>query len=324
MDTDDRPTSVEVYAPARLHLGFLDLNGGLGRRFGGLGVTIEGFGTRLQMSRATTAAANGPAAARALEYLGRAATALGVPNDTRIAITQTCPEHAGLGSGTQLGLAIAAGLAQLHGLPLSGRALTKAVERRPRSGIGIGAFERGGFLVDGGRKAVDEPAPIITRLEFPSDWRFLLVLDGGRQGLHGPAERDAFTALPKFSEALAGTLCRRLVLELLPGLVERDFAAVSDALGDIQRRLGDYFSSSQNGRYSSPAVAAVMDRLSRAGLTGIGQSSWGPTGFALVESSERADALAADLADVAGPRSDVELRVVAARNRGADITLDEG
>lgn len=323
MDTDDRPTSVEVFAPARLHLGFLDLNGGLGRRFGGLGVTIEGFGTRLTMSRAATAAANGPAAARALEYLGRAATALGVANHARITITQTCPEHAGLGSGTQLGLAVAAGLARLHGLPVNARSLAKAIERRPRSGIGIGAFELGGFLVDGGRKTPTDPAPIITQVDFPTEWRFLLVLDHGRQGLHGPAERDAFRALPRFSDALAGILCRRLLLELLPGLVERDFAAVAEALGDIQHHLGAYFSASQNGVYSSPAVAAVMDRLSRAGVIGIGQSSWGPTGFALVDSSERADMLAADLADVAGPHRDIELRIVAARNCGADITLHE-
>lgn len=324
MDTDDRPASVEVFAPARLHLGFLDLNGGLGRRFGGLGVAVDGFGTRLNLSHAATAAANGPAAARVLEYLGRAATALGVPNDVRIAVTQTCPEHAGLGSGTQIGLAVAAGLARLHGLPTRARALANAVERRPRSGIGIGAFELGGFLVDGGRKTPTDPAPIIMRHEFPAEWRFLLVLDHGRQGLHGPAERDAFQALPTFSDALAGALCRRLVLELLPGLVERDFAAVSAALGDIQRRLGAYFSPSQNGPYSSPAVAAVMDRLDRAGITGIGQSSWGPTGFALVESAERADELAADLAGIAGPHGDIEIRIVAARNRGAEITVSPG
>src|SRR5882672_592426 len=43
--------AVEVFAPARLHLGFLDLNGGLGRRFGSLGLTIDGIGTRLTIAR---------------------------------------------------------------------------------------------------------------------------------------------------------------------------------------------------------------------------------------------------------------------------------
>jgi beta-RFAP synthase len=323
METDDRPASVEVFAPARLHLGFLDLNGGLGRRFGGLGVAIEGLGTRLTVSLAATAAANGPCAARALDYLGRAATAFGVPNGARITISQTCPEHVGLGSGTQLGLAVAAALAHLHGLPLGARALAMAIERRARSGIGIGAFERGGFVVDGGRKTSMEPATVITRLEFPSDWRFLLVLDPARQGLHGPAESAAFAALPKFNDALAGELCRRLMLQLLPGIIERDFAAVSDALGEIQRRLGEYFSPTQNGAYSSQAVAEAMEHLSRAGLTGLGQSSWGPTGFALADSAERADALVADFAR-RGVHGELEFRVVGARNRGADIISRPG
>jgi len=323
METDDRPASVEVFAPARLHLGFLDLNGGLGRRFGGLGVAIEGLGTRLTVSLAATAAANGPSAARALDYLGRAATAFGVPNGARIAIGQTCPEHVGLGSGTQLGLAVAAALAQLHGLPLGARALALAIERRARSGIGIGAFELGGFVVDGGRKTSTEPATVITRLEFPSDWRFLLVLDPTRQGFHGPAESAAFAALPKFNDALAGELCRRLMLQLLPGVIERDFAAVSDALGEIQRRLGEYFSPTQNGAYSSPAVAEAMEHLARAGLTGLGQSSWGPTGFALVDSAERAEALVADLAR-RGVQGGLEFRVAGARNRGADIISRPG
>ena len=34
-----------VRAPGRLHLGFLDPSGTLGRRFGSLGLTIEGFET---------------------------------------------------------------------------------------------------------------------------------------------------------------------------------------------------------------------------------------------------------------------------------------
>ena len=31
---------VEVFAPARLHLGFLDLQGGLGRSYGSIGLAI--------------------------------------------------------------------------------------------------------------------------------------------------------------------------------------------------------------------------------------------------------------------------------------------
>src|SRR5260221_11827542 len=52
--------AVEVFAPARLHLGFLDLNGGLGRRFRRLGLTLDGIGTRLPGARGAAASRREP------------------------------------------------------------------------------------------------------------------------------------------------------------------------------------------------------------------------------------------------------------------------
>src|ERR1700744_2160008 len=57
--------SVTVRAPARLHLGFLDMNGELGRRFGSLGLAIDAYETRITMRRAVETRVSGPAAARA-------------------------------------------------------------------------------------------------------------------------------------------------------------------------------------------------------------------------------------------------------------------
>ena len=59
---------MEVEAPARLHLGFLDLHGGLGRRFGSIGLTIDGLSTRLRAERASEITARGPGSERALKY----------------------------------------------------------------------------------------------------------------------------------------------------------------------------------------------------------------------------------------------------------------
>ena len=317
---EEGDAEVAVFAPARLHLGFLDLHGGLGRRFGGLGLAIDGFGTRLRLAPAPTPTARGPGAERALRYLDQAATALDLPPGAHIAIDEASPEHAGFGSGTQLGLAVAAALARLHGARVATPDLAKAIGRGARSGIGIGAFDSGGFLVDGGLAPGAEPAPVIARLAFPADWRVLLLLDAARQGLHGSGEAAAFGKLPDFSDALAGRLCRVLLLRLLPGLAERDFAAVSSALGEIQERLGDYFSAAQNGRYSSPGVADALAWLHGQGILGIGQSSWGPTGFALLASAAEAEAVAKAAGARFGGRN-LDFRIVGGRNRGADITL---
>lgn len=317
---EDEAAQVAVFAPARLHLGFLDLEGGLGRRFGGLGLAIDGLGTRLRLAQARSASASGPGGERALRYLAQAAAALDLAPDARITVDEASPEHAGFGSGTQLGLAVAAALARLHGARVTTADLAKAIGRGARSGIGIGAFDSGGFLVDGGLGPGADPAPVVARLAFPAAWRVLLLLDPTRQGLHGSGEAAAFGKLPAFPEALAGRLCRVLLLRLLPGLAEHDFAAVSSALGEIQERLGDYFSAAQNGRYSSPGVAEALGWLKGQGILGIGQSSWGPTGFALLASLADAEAVAKAAAE-RFHACNLDFRIVGGRNRGADITL---
>ena len=49
-----------VTASARLHLGFLDLNGELGRSFGSFGLAISDLRTRVVISRAAVARVSGP------------------------------------------------------------------------------------------------------------------------------------------------------------------------------------------------------------------------------------------------------------------------
>jgi beta-ribofuranosylaminobenzene 5'-phosphate synthase len=317
-----RAERVEIVAPARLHLGFLDLDGALGRRFGSLGLAIDGFDTRLCLTRADAPAASGPDAARALDYVALAAAELRLSPNVQVAIAETAPAHAGFGSGTQLALAVATALARLNGIGVATAELAQKLGRGARSGIGVGLFEQGGFMVDGGRRNGSGIAPIIARLPFPAEWRLLLVLDPKLRGLHGRAESDAFAVLPPFSEALSGRLCRDVLLRLLPGIVEHDFAAVSRSLGEIQHELGAYFSAVQNGRYTSPSVARALGEVAAHAIVGIGQSSWGPTGFALVETATRAEAIAEELR-TRGRHAVAELqfRVVAGANRGAAISI---
>lgn len=314
--------AVHVTAPARLHLGFLDLEGGLGRRFGSLGLTIEGFATRLRIERAAADEIAGAAeverARRLLAVLGRSWRLPPV----RITIEATIPAHVGLGSGTQLGLALGVGLARLAGRPEGAREVARLLERGARSGIGIGAFEQGGFILDGGRTAAGEPPPVTARLPFPAGWRLLLIFDRAREGLHGAGEAGAFGALPPYTPALAGELCRRVVMQLLPGLATGDIAAVGAAVGEIQRRVGDYFAPAQGGRFTSPAVSEVLAWLEGLGIAGVGQSSWGPTGFAMLESEEAAERLRrAAQARFAGRFPSLRFVVTAARNRGAELTV---
>lgn len=274
------PLTVSVTAPARLHLGFLDLHGGLGRRFGSLGLALEQPCTRLHIAPAPDFAATGPDAERALAHARTLLAQYRRSETVSIHVEQAIPAHSGLGSGTQLALAVGLGLNRLLGLGLDARAVAGRLDRGARSGIGIGAFEQGGFLVDGGRGSSDAPPPLLCRLPVPDRWRVLLIFDPARQGMNGEAEKRAFAALPPFPEAAAGQLCRLLLMQALPALVEGDCQGFGAAISLIQRRVGDHFAPAQGGRFASPAVTAVLDWLAQD-AAGTGQSSWGPTGFAL-------------------------------------------
>jgi beta-RFAP synthase len=314
---------VTVVAPARLHLGFMDMHGGLGRNFGSLGVTLAGVATRLCISVSDHLQAHGPGAERAVEFARAVLDALNLSEAVSIDIDSIIPEHAGLGSGTQMALAVSAGIDRLFGTRADARKLAGLTARGQRSGIGIGAFREGGFLVDGGRGEGTLVPPIVARLPFPPHWRFLLIFDHARDGLHGQKEVQAFQAMRPMSAALAGDLCRRVLMQLLPALTEEDFGNFSDAVTYIQERVGDQFASFQGGRYASSRVAGVLAWLRDQGISGLGQSSWGPTGFALCESAVAADRLMRTVQDRFGADPELSFRTVRANNEGAAIAMQE-
>src|SRR5258708_2588042 len=177
--------TVSVTAPARLHLGFLDMNGSRGRRFGSVGLTLEGLCVELSIRRAPSFAITGAQSERAEQFAKALRDRFNLPDDFQIILSRTIPEHAGLGSGTQLGVAVGVALARLFRLDLSVREIAVLVQRGQRSGIGAGAFEFGGFLVDGGKGASDDPPPSVSRVELPWDWRVLLVVEPAARRVHG-------------------------------------------------------------------------------------------------------------------------------------------
>jgi beta-ribofuranosylaminobenzene 5'-phosphate synthase len=310
--------AVSVTAPARLHVGFLDLHGGLGRRFGSIGLTLEGIGTSLRVEPAAETSASGPDAERALAAVRRLSEAWRIP-PVRIDLAGAIPAHVGLGSGTQLRLAVGIGLARVFDMDAGTAEVARLLDRGARSGIGLGAFEQGGLLVDGGRSEDDAVPPIVARLPFPEDWRILLLLDQARHGLHGAAEIQAFARLPPFPEDLAAHLCRLTLMQLLPGVALADLANAGRALGEIQRAVGDHFAPAQGGRFASPAVAEALGWLASEGIEGVGQSSWGPTGFALVEDREAARRLEAGMKRRCARARDLRIVIAKGRNQGAEI-----
>jgi len=323
MAASRNPISATVSIPARLHLGFFDLHGGLGRRFGGIGVAISELQTRIAIEHASTTEIEGPESDRVERYLDVMRRELGLAGGHRITVLEAVPAHAGLGSGTQLALAVAAAVRRLHDLPLDVAADAIRLDRGARSGVGVGLFHHGGLVVDGGRGPALRPAPVIARMPVPERWCILVILDPARQGKHGPEESTAFEKLPQFSADLAAHLCRLLVMQALPSLAEQDLAGFGSAIGEIQQRLGDYYAPAQGGsRFMSPDVAPVLDALAHAGATGIGQSSWGPTAFVFAPSRADAERMAAVARAHPSART-LDIRMCVGLNRGAELVAHE-
>jgi len=312
--------SVEVCSPARLHLGFLDLNGALGRRFGSIGVAVEGFDTRLRSRPDVEVSAAGPASDRALAIAERVIGHFPELDGVRLELDGAAPAHVGLGSGTQLALAVGRAMAALAGREPAAERLAELTGRGRRSGIGIAVFEGGGFVIDGGHGEGTGVPPILSRLDFPAAWRFLLITDAACAGLSGRDERQAFAELPPAPAADADAICRSVLMQLLPGLVEADFAGVSRSLRLVQDRLGDYFAPYQGGRYTSERVARALQILDARGVVGIGQSSWGPTGFALLPSRDEAERVAGALRERFQGEPSLEFKVCSAVNSGARLS----
>jgi len=70
-------------------------------------------------------------------------------------------------------------------------------------------------------------------------------------------------------------------------------------------------------------VAEVLTWLERQGLAGVGQSSWGPTGFAVVGNENQALELAQTAQALWGAASPLQFMVCSARNHGGEVAGGE-
>ena len=313
-----------VKAPARLHLGFIDMHGGLGRKFGSVGVAIDEPYVELSARCMPSLRVTGKSYQRVHKVAERF---LQVQKDVginlctaHIKVHQIIPNHIGFGSGTQISLAVARSLAHLSGFDISNNEIMRAMGRGRRSGVGVSTFEFGGIVVDGGKGDSDLPPPLLSHLSLPSLWRVILMTDDNATGIHGLSEFTAFDRLPKFSSSCAAYLSRIVLMELLPSVVESDFSFFADATMRLQDCIGDYFTMAQGGRYASPKVGRVIEYLRENGIKGIGQSSWGPTGFVFVPDNQSAQQIIDMIKNAFAEDLGVSLSVVQFNNEGALIS----
>jgi beta-ribofuranosylaminobenzene 5'-phosphate synthase len=300
--------SVFVEAPARLHFGVLDLRGELGRRFGGIGAAVPSPSLLLEARRAPALTVEGPPTdvERTLAFARRFLSYHHLVGGAEVCLHRTIPAHAGLGSGTQLALAVARALAEQHGLSTDAASLARAVGRGRRSAIGTWTFALGGFVLEGGRRPDGTGiAPLLARLPMPEAWRCVIVVPEGEPGLAGDEEAAAFARLPAPDAHAVERVAHLVLMQLLPALAEADLAEFGAALSEVQRITGGWFAEAQGGAFAPGQSAELVGRLREWGATGVGQSSWGPAVYGLAADAGVAGMLAERARGVLGPRGAV-------------------
>jgi beta-RFAP synthase len=333
---------IETVSAARLHFGFLDVSGSLGRRFGSIGLSISSPGIRVRVRFADELSIEGhdadavnSATRYAAMFYERAEVrdvADGLPK-AAIFLDRTIPSHCGYGSGTQLALCVASSLCRLYGFSCSPAGAALLTGRGMRSGIGIESFGRGGFIVDAGAGAENSPLTLF-RADFPENWRVITVLppDAGK-GLNGRNESRAFMDMPAADPSSAREICHIVMMMLLPALLEKKLDIFGEAVGRIQEITGESFASVQSGRFASPMAEDIFRKMGGLGAVGMGQSSWGPLIYGFADGEERASAVASglkkyfggteiflglkDSAGPGGPAQKLGVSVVSGRNSGA-------
>lgn len=287
--------SAVVTAPSRLHFGMFSFGQPAVRQFGGVGAMVASPQVRVSVRPAEKFEVVGLHRERA----GRFAEAVlanlrneklvdgDVRLNGRLEVQQAPREHVGLGLGTQLGLSVAAGVCAALGFTRrSAIELARLAGRGARSAIGTHGFNQGGLLVEAGKLNGDKISPLIARIDVPAEWRFLLIIPRAASGLAGGDEQQAFERLPPVPPETTDRLLRETMLHMLPAAAAGDFAEFGASLYRFGHLAGSCFAAEQGGPFASEQTARIVEELRRIGVVGAGQSSWGPTVFALCSNYE--------------------------------------
>jgi len=289
---------ITVRSCSRVHLSLLDLNGSIGRVDGGVGIALQVPYIEVMAERsegleiAIAADVEEPERAMFEKRMRLAAEAVGLGNAT-LTLTSAYPQHVGLGCGTQLALCTAAALCTLHGTCPPARRIAQIVGRGGTSGIGVAAFEHGGFIVDGGhllsQKGVFAPSsasrahppPILARYDFP-EWDIVLAIPN-LKGASDAREVNIFAKYCPIDEVEVARACRLVLMKMMPAVLEEDLAEFGEALNMLQhvgfKRL--------EVSLQAERVREIMEAMLDSGAAGAGMSSFGPTVVGVCEHGER-------------------------------------
>lgn len=220
--------------------------------------------------------------------------------------------HAGLGSGTQIACSMATLLAAIRLESIHKQCIQSAFEvweqatfpdnlsilkrladitgRGKRSYVGLAGHLYGGLIVDHGVHEINGGERTITRIAIPDGWHALLAYSQKLATISGKQELDYFTYCAK-PNLKRNQMLSLIVDEIIPAIENAEMDRFGNALFEYGRLGGEIFQAVQSGLYRDSEVTALIEAIRQFGILATGQTSWGPTVYAIVPTWSDADHL---------------------------------
>ena len=281
--------SFTIDSPARLHLGFMELNDSNPRVFGSIGLAITNFKFKqtIQLNKDFDVVCDDKNIKLRVEEIIELFSKNYKIKKCRLIVSDFIPLHKGLGSGTQVSLCTGFLISSFNNLNLSIENISKFLGRGQRSGVGVETFKSGGFIIDTGKqKSSISPPQKLIDIKWPKDWQIILITNTSLSGLHGKKESNEFTKLKNISSKFAKENCFNLLMKIIPGLLENDFCIFANGIQKIQENMSEIFYGNKNN-FSNRNISKIFKFVREKKYVGFGQSSWGPTGFVFCENKNK-------------------------------------
>lgn len=321
----------DVKTPSRIHMGLIDMNGGFGRLDGSVGLALQDGGISLRAKKAdavivTERFENGTVQPCSADFAAQVAGIVSplLPENEGVEFEFLSPvrPHIGLGSGTQIALSTAMAVNGLYTLGKSVKELAQMTRRGGTSGIGVLAFEHGGFIVDSGHKAADKngflpssrstapPADLLLRLDFP-DWDIVVAVPP-KVGINGEEEKNFFQSVCPIPIEEVREVSHIVLMQMIPSILEQNI----ENLGSAVNRLQKVGFKKHEVAVQPPEVKSVIDLMLKNGIHGAGISSFGPAIYGFSEDRKHSEELKSALLEKMPAGS--EILITKANNKGAE------
>lgn len=313
---------IKVETPCRLHFGFSNLSLSRSRIYGGIGATIQKPKIVLKTKKSNTIKIETDKDYKRVEdYVKKSVNILDI-DGVKVKIEDSLPGHVGLGSGTQLALSIFSGIAKLYNRKIDIRKEAPKLGRGGRSGVGVAAFEKGGFIFDSGHSSENftrclpengewDVPKVISQHDIPKNWRFLVITPDSKKIYGEEEEKKIQETVFNASYSITDKISSALIDNVLPGIAEGDLREFSEGITTVNRLNGSWFSKLQGGVYRKESQN-IIKKFRHKDLYAVGQSSWGPTVYGITI-NEKVDDILEDLS------INTDITVTKPNNNGAKI-----